>query len=186
VTVRPVPARHWRSYGDDPLPTGQQALDEPFRAFPSWFMRVTCDRCGKDRMLSETHAAQSNMLIRDILIAHAPRRLRRPARTRRVAHRHRGRQQPPGSQDRAARVTRRPRRIYGGDLPTPRTTLRTGYVRVLVFCNSCRHKADADLQAIVESGRGDVPLTELRFRCSQCGTDRTDFVVNSRDNPQPW
>jgi hypothetical protein len=83
-------------------------------------------------------------------------------------------------------VTRRPRRIYGGDLPTARTTLRTGYVRVLVFCNSCRHRADADLPAIVESGRGDVPLTELRFRCSQCGTDRTDFVVTSRDNPQPW
>jgi hypothetical protein len=30
------------------------------------------------------------------------------------------------------------------------------------------------------------PLTELRFRCSQCATDRTDFVVTSRDNPQPW
>jgi hypothetical protein len=24
-------------------------------------------------------------------------------------------------------------------LPTARTTLRTGYARVLVFCNSCRH-----------------------------------------------
>jgi hypothetical protein len=71
-------------------------------------------------------------------------------------------------------------------LPTARTTLRTGYVRVLVFCNSYRHQADADLQAIVESGRGDVPLTELRFRCSQCGTDRIDFVVTSRDNVQPW
>jgi hypothetical protein len=70
--------------------------------------------------------------------------------------------------------------------PTARTTLRTGYVRVLVFCNSCRHQADADLQAIVDAGRGDVPLTELQFRCSQCGTDRTDFVVTSRDNPQPW
>ena len=57
---------------------------------------------------------------------------------------------------------------------------------MLVFCNSCRHQADADLDAIVESGRGDVALTELRFRCSQCGTDRTDFVVTSRDNPQPW
>jgi hypothetical protein len=32
----------------------------------------------------------------------------------------------------------------------------------------------------------DVPLVELRFRCSQCGTDRTNFVVISRDNPQPW
>jgi hypothetical protein len=32
----------------------------------------------------------------------------------------------------------------------------------------------------VLAGRGDVPLTELRFRCSQCSTDRTDFVVTSR------
>jgi hypothetical protein len=71
-------------------------------------------------------------------------------------------------------------------LPTACTTLRAGYVRVLVFCNSCRHQANADLRAIVLARRGDVPLTELRFRCSQCGTDRTDFVVTSRDNPQPW
>jgi hypothetical protein len=42
------------------------------------------------------------------------------------------------------------------------------------------------LRALVLTGRGDVPLTELRFRCLQCGTDRTDFVVTSRDNPQPW
>ena len=60
-------------------------------------------------------------------------------------------------------------------------TLRTGYVRVLVYCNSCRHQADADRYALVESGRGDVPLTELPFRCSQCGSDRTDFVVTSLD-----
>jgi hypothetical protein len=39
----------------------------------------------------------------------------------------------------------RRRRIYGGDLPTVRTTLRNGYMRVLVFCNSCRHEAVADL-----------------------------------------
>jgi hypothetical protein len=45
---------------------------------------------------------------------------------------------------------------------------------------------NADLQAIVNAGRGDAPLTELRFRCSHCGTDRTDFVVTPRDNPQPW
>jgi hypothetical protein len=28
-------------------------MDEPFAAFPSWFLRITCDRCGKDRMLNE-------------------------------------------------------------------------------------------------------------------------------------
>ena len=48
VTARPIPKRHWRSYGDDPLPTAREALDEPLPAFPSWFMRITCDRCGKD------------------------------------------------------------------------------------------------------------------------------------------
>ena len=67
VTAPPVPAPHWRSYGDDPLPSGREALDEPFAAFPSWFMRITCDRCGKDRMLNEAHARQRDMPIRDII-----------------------------------------------------------------------------------------------------------------------
>jgi hypothetical protein len=56
----------------------------------------------------------------------------------------------------------------------------------LVFCNSCRHQAAADLQALVDVGRGHVPLTQLRFRCSQCHTGRTDFVVTSRDVVKPW
>jgi hypothetical protein len=60
-------ARHWRSYGTEPLPSPTEALDQPFAAFPSWFMRVTCDRCGKDRMLSETYTKQGDMPIRDIL-----------------------------------------------------------------------------------------------------------------------
>jgi hypothetical protein len=32
-------------------------------------MRITCDRCGKDRMISETHAnaAQRDMPIRDLI-----------------------------------------------------------------------------------------------------------------------
>jgi hypothetical protein len=38
----------------------------------------------------------------------------------------------------------------------------------------------------LESGRGDVPPIQLRFRCSQCGTDRTDFVVTSRDVVRPF
>jgi hypothetical protein len=64
---RPVPRRHWRSYGNNPLPSGEQALDEPLRAFPSWFLRIVCERCGKERMISETHMPQRDMLIRDIL-----------------------------------------------------------------------------------------------------------------------
>jgi hypothetical protein len=30
------------------------------------------------------------------------------------------------------------------------------------------------------------PRKRKPVRCPQCGTDRTDFVVTSRDNPQPW
>ena len=72
-------------------------------------------------------------------------------------------------------------------LPTPRTTLRARYATLLVWCKGgCQHQADADLQTLVESGRGDVPMIHLKFRCSNCGSDRTDFVVTSRDNPQPW
>ena len=45
--------RHWRSYGTEPLPTPAEALDLPLAAFPSWFLKITCDRCGKDRFLDE-------------------------------------------------------------------------------------------------------------------------------------
>ena len=67
MTARPVPRRHWRSYGDHPLPSGAEALDEPLRAFPSWFLRIVCECCGKERMISETHMPQRDVLIRDIL-----------------------------------------------------------------------------------------------------------------------
>jgi hypothetical protein len=63
------PPRHWRSYTDEPLPTPAEALAAPFRAFPSWFLRIECDRCGKVRMLNEAHvtAGQRRMLLRDFL-----------------------------------------------------------------------------------------------------------------------
>ena len=36
--------------------------------FPSWFMLIICDRCGKDRMLSPRHTQpQRDTLIRDII-----------------------------------------------------------------------------------------------------------------------
>ena len=37
-----------------PLPNPQQ----PFAAFPSWFLRIECDRCGKVVMRNESHAAR--------------------------------------------------------------------------------------------------------------------------------
>jgi ribosomal protein S27E len=67
MTRARIPVRHWRSYGNDPLPTGIEARDEPFAAFPSWFLRIECDRCGKVQMINEVHFARPNMPIRAIL-----------------------------------------------------------------------------------------------------------------------
>jgi hypothetical protein len=47
-------------------------------------------------------------------------------------------------------------------LPTSRGTLAAGCVRVLVWCKACRHRADADLAALISAGRGDTPLREFR------------------------
>jgi hypothetical protein len=55
---RPPPDRHWRSYGDAPLPPPAEALDLPFRAFPSWFLRIECDRCGKATLMNEAHTGE--------------------------------------------------------------------------------------------------------------------------------
>ena len=41
-------------------------------------------------------------------------------------------------------------------LPTPRTTLATSYVCVLVWCKSCRHQAQADMQKMIDAGMGEL------------------------------
>jgi hypothetical protein len=51
----------------DPLLTGSEALGAPFSAFPSWFMPITYDRCGKDRLLFETHTPQHDTQVREII-----------------------------------------------------------------------------------------------------------------------
>jgi hypothetical protein len=58
-----------------------------------------------------------------------------------------------------------------------------------VWCKGgCQHRAPADLQKLVDAGHGDVPLTQLRFRCSNCGSRRTDWVVTARSaiGVQSW
>ena len=46
---------------------GAEALDEPFAAFPSWFLRIECDRCGKVQMVNEAHARWRDRSLRDII-----------------------------------------------------------------------------------------------------------------------
>ncbi len=55
MAFQPPQARHWRSYGTEPLPTPAEAMQQPMRAFPAWFLRIECDRCGKVSMLNEAH-----------------------------------------------------------------------------------------------------------------------------------
>ena len=59
-------------------------------------------------------------------------------------------------------------------------------IHVLVWCKACRRGRDADLQALIDVGRGDVPLIHLRFRCSSCDSRLTDFLVTSRGKVRPW
>ena len=49
------------------LPSSAEALEEPFAAFPSWFLRITCERCGQQRMLHQVHTPHSDLPIREIL-----------------------------------------------------------------------------------------------------------------------
>jgi hypothetical protein len=62
---RPV----WPPSGDYPLPSAEEALQASLRAFPSWFLHIVCDRCGKGRMLNEAHvtAGQRNLRLRDFI-----------------------------------------------------------------------------------------------------------------------
>jgi hypothetical protein len=69
------------------------------------------------------------------------------------------------------------------ELPTPRSTLQARYVAVLLTCRSCLRNRNADLEALVADGRGDMPLIELRWRCSNCRSRLVDFVVTSRSRP---
>jgi len=73
----------------------------------------------------------------------------------------------------------------GHRLPTPRTTLAARYVRVVLTCWSCRHQRDADLAALIDAGRGDVPLIQLRWRCSRCRSARIDMICTSHARVQP-
>jgi hypothetical protein len=47
------------------------------------------------------------------------------------------------------------------------------------------HQRAADLQALVDASRGDVPLIKRRFRCSNCGSRLTDWVVTAK-KPGRW
>src|SRR3954464_1749973 len=65
------------------------------------------------------------------------------------------------------------------DLPTPRSMAPTGF-RIHVWCKACRHSGNADLDALIRAGKGDIPLVQLKSQCVRCrSSSMTDFVVDS-------
>jgi hypothetical protein len=55
------------------------------------------------------------------------------------------------------------------DLATARDKLpKDAWLCLFVWCKTCRHQGPADLQAIIDAGKGNVPLNDLKFRCARC------------------
>jgi hypothetical protein len=48
-----------------------------------------------------------------------------------------------------------------------------------------KRQALADLQRLVDTGRGDEPLIHLRYRCVRCGSRLTGWVCTSRYSGRP-
>jgi hypothetical protein len=61
MTAGNIPRRRRRSYGTEPRPSPREALGEPFAAFPSWFLRVECDRCHKVQWINQAHMLRASL-----------------------------------------------------------------------------------------------------------------------------
>jgi hypothetical protein len=62
------------------------------------------------------------------------------------------------------------------DLPTARDY--KGNHRLVVWCRACRLQRELSFKTLVDDGRGDIPIINLRFRCTNCGSCQTDAVVS--------
>ncbi len=38
-----------------------------------------------------------------------------------------------------------------------------------LYCLSCNRSGEANLDRLIQSGKGNKPVTEARFRCRDCG-----------------
>jgi len=57
------------------------------------------------------------------------------------------------------------------------------FVRVVL---TCQHQADADLQSLIATGRGDAPLVKLRWRRARCRSGKIDATHGfARDSGEP-
>jgi hypothetical protein len=61
-----APTAPLADYGTEPLPPAE-ATQQSFSAFPSWFLRIECDRCGTATLHKESHAPWRDRLLSDVL-----------------------------------------------------------------------------------------------------------------------
>jgi len=68
------------------------------------------------------------------------------------------------------------------------TTQRARRVTVRVTCRSCLHEWPSKVALwqlclltntglLIDQRKGDVPLVRLRWRCTECGSRRTDMLI---------
>jgi hypothetical protein len=65
------------------------------------------------------------------------------------------------------------------ELPTARSMASTG-LKWHIWCRACRWSEDADFQKLINVGRGDVPLVELKWRCGNCGARLVDAIMTGQ------
>jgi DNA-directed RNA polymerase subunit RPC12/RpoP len=62
------------------------------------------------------------------------------------------------------------RRTPHGTTPATAKNILEAQVILWLICGNCDREAKPDLPAIIRRGLGDRAVTDLRFRCSECGS----------------
>ena len=75
-------------------------------------------------------------------------------------------------------ASERAEREAGG--PATLDSTLAAHLRLILWCEACRHQAEPGVAELVERYDADLPLPEWaeRLICSACGSREVDFVVS--------
>jgi hypothetical protein len=76
----------------------------------------------------------------------------------------------------ARRMTRRP---PPGTIPATADNALKAQAVLWLMCANCDREKKADLAAIMQRGLGNVPISDLKFRCSACGSTKVHPHLSS-------
>lgn len=57
-----------------------------------------------------------------------------------------------------------------GTIPATADNIVKAQALLWLMCANCDREAKANLAAIIHKGLGDTPITDLKFKCSACGS----------------